>query len=613
MRLCFMILSVLLTISLCVGACASPLLTNGSATTYIGENNYMYLETPDGTLRRLQVPMRDLLGMDQDHLYCLTADNKIYAVRLDGSSSSMVSANAAPETIAHWRTQPDYELSNGILTCTINGKKMTLSESCLAACANHDTLFYIHQDGINSDIILRTEPLNAQVAATYSSHIDGLKTMKPISMSASKEAVCILGSDYSVQLISIATGEVQYILPTETTPDIANAVYASGQVLTYTNDENLYPVLSRSYKATINMTLPMVIVSTPQITATTAPTAHITLAPTPRPTSRPVPTQAPDFDETIYFGARGSHVRKMQQRLLKLGYPVGKVDGAFGKQTLFALNLFQDAIGYTNRKYCTAKCYSRLMAKSAPLFDLYRPLKKGDMGKSVELMQNMLMILGYGPDKADGIYGDKTVAAVAAFQKYASVQVDGTLATATTLFALYTLMNPLESPTPTPVPTLTPVPTTPSVIFITPSASPIVTPSQAPTPVPTAEPIYTVAPTNTPVNTPDTNPTQDPAVTPTEQPLPDPTQTSPVDPTTPPMPDPTQTAFADPTDEPEQTSPSEPAQTPASEPTEPTEPDPTQVPTATPTEIPSPTPTDTPPTPVSTPTPEESEQPESGS
>ena len=108
MRLCFMILSVLLTISLCVGACASPLLTNGSATTYIGENNYMYLETPDGTLRRLQVPMRDLLGMDQDHLYCLTADNKIYAVRLDGSSSSMVSA----KIMSFWKATPNFRLSS---------------------------------------------------------------------------------------------------------------------------------------------------------------------------------------------------------------------------------------------------------------------------------------------------------------------------------------------------------------------------------------------------------------------------------------------------------------------------------------------------------------------
>ena len=558
-------LLLVLFICACSLCSASPLITNGSVTTYIGENNYMYLESADGSLHRLQAPIRDLLGMDAQNLYCLTYDNKIYGVRLDGTSSSLVSAYATPEQINAYRPQPAYTLTDQLLTRASGQLNIALSGTCLAACSNQDAIFYIQQDPATSAVTLHAVPLDAQ-NVTFTTVLEGMRTVAPLSMTAAKDMVCVLGLDRSIHVYSIAAGALQTIEAAQVTDEIISAVCASGKILTYTADENGYPRIAGSYDLTSPAGLQMIMVSTAVPTFTPSPTPFIiTPAPTVRPTATRRPTQVPDPDETIYYGTRGTRVRKMQQRLLNLGYPVGKVDGSFGEQTLFALNLFQDAIGYTNRKSCTEKCYSRLMANSAPKFDLYRPLKKGNRGLSVQLMQKMLILLGYGPDKADGIYGENTSAAVAAFQLYAALPVDGDYASPNTLFALYTLMNPLESPTPTPIPTLTPVPT----------ATPVIT--AAPTQVPTVEP------TEIPTSTPTEQPTEGPSVDPTETPAPESTDSPTPNPVELLTPAPAETSTPEPTEQPT----AEPTEKPTSEPTEKPTPEPTEKPTPEPTEKPT--------------------------
>ena len=591
----FLLLTVLLLMAFCVNTLAAPVLTNGTVTTFIGDNNYMYLQASDGSLHRLQAPILDLVSMDAENLYCLTQDYRLYSVRLDGSSSSMISSNVTGDVLSSWRSQPVFELNNQVLTLSGNGTTATaISGTCLAACANHDTLFYLQQDPATSFITLHAKAIDLQ-RTSFSSLLEGKTAMDPLSMTASKDAVCIVGKDHSIQVFSIATGEMQMIPASSTSPDIACAICAADKILSYTVDENGFYHISASYDATIRFNAQTIVISAvtqspfSTVTAVLAtPTQRpvITARPTVRPTRTPTRKESYDEDETIHYGARGKRVRKMQQRLLDLGYPVGKVDGAFGAQTLLGLNLFQDAIGYTNRKSCTANCYSRLMAKSAPKFDLYRPLKKGNRGKSVELMQQMLIILGYGPDKADGIYGDLTVSAVAAFQLYAGLPVDGTLATPNTLFALYTLMNPLESPTPTPIPTATPVPTPVITATVTPviTAVPTAT-STVPSPTQTPDVIETVTPpaqdptdSPAPTETPTSNPTEEPseAPAPTEEPTHEPTET-------PTESQPTEAPTAAPTEVPV----TEP-------PVEKLTPQPTEAPTPKPTEAPTPAPTEKP-------------------
>ena len=117
--------------------------------------------------------------------------------------------------------------------------------------------------------------------------------------------------------------------------------------------------------------------STPAtVTATPSPTPKPTATPkrtaTPKPTSKPTSKPSSSSSSNIRYGSSGSSVKKMQKRLAELGYPVGSADGVFGDNTLYALNLFQGDVGYTERKYANSSTQEKLYAKSAPTYDAFR-------------------------------------------------------------------------------------------------------------------------------------------------------------------------------------------------------------------------------------------------
>ena len=161
-------------------------------------------------------------------------------------------------------------------------------------------------------------------------------------------------------------------------------------------------------------------------------------------------------------------MRKIQNRLAELGYPVGKVDGIYGDQTQLAINLFCDAIHVREHNYIPPKVQRKLFASDAPIYDPYLPLKKGDQGISVLYMQVRLKELGYDPGKLDGIYGKKTVVAVALFQVdhaiiLADKEIPGEVASQEMLMILFAPEPvPPVSPDPTTEPTQTPGPATPT-------------------------------------------------------------------------------------------------------------------------------------------------------
>lgn len=88
---------------------------------------------------------------------------------------------------------------------------------------------------------------------------------------------------------------------------------------------------------------------------TSAPTQAATFAPfntevptaTPGPTAGPTPQITPNSRyETLRFNDRGDDVRRLQKRLIELGYmPSGSADGAYGYQTYNAVRDFQRANG----------------------------------------------------------------------------------------------------------------------------------------------------------------------------------------------------------------------------------------------------------------------------
>ena len=79
-----------------------------------------------------------------------------------------------------------------------------------------------------------------------------------------------------------------------------------------------------------------------------------------------------------------------------------------------------------NRKSWTALALAVLMilTAAAAAADVY-PLKKGSKGDEVKALQEMLIDLGFLNDKADGIFGSKTEAAVEAWQAYRGAEQTG--------------------------------------------------------------------------------------------------------------------------------------------------------------------------------------------
>lgn len=90
----------------------------------------------------------------------------------------------------------------------------------------------------------------------------------------------------------------------------------------------------------------------PVVTATAGFPAFATEVPTATPSPTPVPTpqMTPNTRyETLRFNDRGTAVRKLQQRLIALGYmPKGSDDGAYGYQTYNAVRDFQRANGLSS-------------------------------------------------------------------------------------------------------------------------------------------------------------------------------------------------------------------------------------------------------------------------
>lgn len=417
-----------LLMTLAIGASAAPYVTNGSYESYLGESNHLYLLDPAGGAKVLRATIVDLVGMDDQQLYCLTAEGRLYAIKLDGSSTAIVSAAPTAEDIEKVASKPVYTLENGVLALLNGGTAQPFASNVLAAAYNGVDVYYIQQGTTNtlfrvnmaSPVLMRTE-ICAAVDA-------------PVSLIATQESVTMVAGDHSIIIVNLQDSSRRY--EAATSVNTAAAVYVNGQLFRYTQDANGHYLLENVMESELR--LEHVATATPRPTATPTPTR--TPTPTPKPTKTPKPTATPipEDDENIYYGERGSEVKAMQKRLLALGYPVGGADGVFGKNTLIALNLFQGAVDYIERDYATESLLNRLYRYDAPPYDPIAPLKKGDTGMAVKLMQQALQDQGYGPAKVDGIYGNDTREAVRAFQKAKELKITGK-ADSETLALLYDL------------------------------------------------------------------------------------------------------------------------------------------------------------------------------
>ena len=504
----------MMSLLLAVPALAEPLVSNGSYTAYLADNNHLYLtEHATNVTKVLANPIATLIGMDDSKLYCQTGDGRLYSITLDGTGNTMISTAPTAAELATYAGTSPYRLEGNVLSLVnADGTATQVSTQALVADATTEALYFVEKGVIDTANVLKVLPLNQVGVATPLASTLRADIAAPLSMIVSANAITIVSQDHRVHVIDPTNGNMESLVAASQNTTLAFCFNGKLVRLTVDNTTGYYQVEN---VMNYSVGLPAA-TATPTVAPTKAPVPTATMRPT--ATSKPSATKKPSSSSSssssssdseygsLSKGAKGSKVRKMQERLAALGYPVGTVDGVFGDNTLLAVNLFQCAIGYTNRTYASSSMLEKLYSRKAPEYDPYAPLRDGDKGADVRLMQQMLYDLGYdvGKKGVDGAFGKDTKEAVKQFQFLAGLEVTGD-ADAETLKKLFDKEHPIPygtvTPTPAPTPTIVP-----------PTEAPTVAPTETPTVVPPTE-----APTIAPTEAPTPTPTPDPTPTPTPE------------------------------------------------------------------------------------------------
>ena len=127
-----------------------------------------------------------------------------------------------------------------------------------------------------------------------------------------------------------------------------------------------------------------------------------------------------------YGQPRGSKpVRVLQRRLRTLGLRPGAVDGLFGPQTRAAVERFQHAAGLQVDGIVGPQTRGTLRRASAPMLGRGAGYAKPGGSIRVRVLQRQLRRLGFRPGPIDGLYGPRTAAAVARYQRDQGTPSDG--------------------------------------------------------------------------------------------------------------------------------------------------------------------------------------------
>ena len=142
--------------------------------------------------------------------------------------------------------------------------------------------------------------------------------------------------------------------------------------------------------------------------------------------------EAGNAGEAIEAGATGRDVRRVQRRLIALGYMAeGGESGEFDEATVNAVNRFLQAVGREPTGTLSGEMQAFLMSDGAPrLGDAgtdteYENLSPGDKGDAVMNLQRRLVELHYASGNPNGQYGKATISAVQLYQSANGLDVDG--------------------------------------------------------------------------------------------------------------------------------------------------------------------------------------------
>ena len=128
-------------------------------------------------------------------------------------------------------------------------------------------------------------------------------------------------------------------------------------------------------------------------------------------------------------GSKGTLVTKLQTRLKELGFLSANVTGTMVSSTVTAVQAFEAAAGLAKTKKVDQALWNRIFADDAPTGMLVT-LSQGSRGPAVAVLQRNLITLKLLDDKADGVFGSKTDAALRLYQQTFGSAVTGSADTA---------------------------------------------------------------------------------------------------------------------------------------------------------------------------------------
>lgn len=140
----------------------------------------------------------------------------------------------------------------------------------------------------------------------------------------------------------------------------------------------------------------------------------------------------------LKLNSKGTDVRNLQQDLTTLGYYWAEITGNFGAKTETAVKRFQeengltaDGVAGTKTLNAIAAAVARKGGTPASGSSAGTTLKLNSQGTKVSQLQTDLKQLGYYYAEITGNFGEKTEAAVKAFQKAKGLTADGVAGTKT--------------------------------------------------------------------------------------------------------------------------------------------------------------------------------------
>lgn len=164
--------------------------------------------------------------------------------------------------------------------------------------------------------------------------------------------------------------------------------------------------------------------ATPSATASAVPT----------PAASETPEATPSVPALLKQGDDSEKVRELQHRLLQLEWFQGKITSTYGDATRLAVEGFQTKRGFPATGEVDQQTWDKLVSMTRQptedeMHNILRPgpalISKGDKGDNVKDLQARLKQLDWYAELIDGVFGDKTVAAVKGFQGKREIPVTG--------------------------------------------------------------------------------------------------------------------------------------------------------------------------------------------